>query len=232
MHVCYFYLHCVDFWWWKITVKHGKHTIHGSCGYRTHKPFRKNMSGNEAVSHSTGSPDTCCSDRILRMLWVQNIQTRCWEVLKSVQFLNWTSTYRTYNDRYVHVCGFCSKFFYPKSSLILVSMGLRFFPLSFGRSCPNTRSICKRFIFLQGYLARGTFSRSTLTRNCYRLYHFLLANLSCHVFLQHFSACLRAAFHILQSFCWMRNWNLQFLCHALTTLHVCSSKHVCFVALY
>ena len=28
---------------------------------------KKNMSGNEAVSHSTGSPDTCCSDRILRM---------------------------------------------------------------------------------------------------------------------------------------------------------------------
>ena len=27
-------------------------------------------------------------------------------------------------------------------------------------------------------------------------------------FLAAFSACLRAAFHILQSFCWMRNWNL------------------------
>ena len=51
-------------------------------------------------------------------------------------------------------------------------------------------------------------------------------------FLAAFSACLRAAFHILQSVCWMHNWNLQFLCHALTTLHVCSSKHVCFVALY
>lgn len=88
----------------KMTVKYGKHTIHGSCGYRTDKPFRKSMSGNEAVSHSTGSPDTCCSDRILRMLWVQNNQTRFWEILKSVQFLNWTSTYRTYNDRYVHVC--------------------------------------------------------------------------------------------------------------------------------
>ncbi len=25
------------------------------------------MSGNEAVSHSTKSPDTCCSDRILQM---------------------------------------------------------------------------------------------------------------------------------------------------------------------
>ena len=82
--------------------------------------------------------------------------------------------------------GFCSKFFYPKSSLILVSMGLRFFPLSFGGSCPNTRSISKRFIFLRGYLARGTFNGSTLTRNCYCLYHFLLANLFCHVFLQHF----------------------------------------------
>ena len=44
----------------------------------------------------------------------------------------------------------------------------------------------KRFIFLQGYLARGTFSGSMLTGNCYCLYHFLLANLSCHVFLQHF----------------------------------------------
>ena len=97
--------------------------------------------------------------------------------------------------------GFFRKFFYPKSSLTLVYMGLRFFPLSFGGSCPNTRSISKRFIFLQGYLARGTFSCWTLTRNCYCLYHFLLANLSCHVFLQHFSACLRAAFHILQSFC-------------------------------
>ena len=84
------------------------------------------------------------------------------------------------------VYGFFRKFFYPKSSLILVYMGLRFFPLSFGGSCPNTRSISKRFIFLQGYLARGTFSGSTLTRNCYCLYHFLLANLSCHVFLQHF----------------------------------------------
>ena len=82
--------------------------------------------------------------------------------------------------------GFLRKFFYPKSSLILVYMGLRFFPLSFGGSCPNARSISKRFIFLQGYLARGTFSGSTLTRNCYCLYHFLLANLSCHVFLQHF----------------------------------------------
>ena len=104
---------------------------------------------------------------------------------------------------YIYMCvySFFRKFFYPKNSLILVYMGLRFFPLSFGGSCPNTRSISKRFIFLQGYLARGTFSRSTLTRNCYCLYHFLLANLSCHVFLQHFSACLRAAFHILQSFC-------------------------------
>ena len=53
--------------------------------------------------------------------------------------------------------GFFRKVFYPKSSLILVYMGLRFFPLSFGGSCPNTRSISKRFIFLQGCLARGTF---------------------------------------------------------------------------
>ena len=104
---------------------------------------------------------------------------------------------------------FPSKILLPKNSLILVYMGLRFFPLSFGGSCPNTRSISKRFIFLQGYLARGTFSRSTLTRNCYCLYHFLLANLSCHVFLQHFSPSLWAAFHILQPFCWMRNWNHQ-----------------------
>ena len=35
-------------------------------------------------------------------------------------------------------------------------------------------------------IKRETFSGSTLTRNCYCLYHFLLANLSCHVFLQHF----------------------------------------------
>ena len=35
---------------------------------------------------------------------------------------------------------------------------------SFGGSCPNTRSISKRFIFLRGYLARGTISPSTLAR--------------------------------------------------------------------
>ena len=67
---------------------------------------------------------------------------------------------------------FFRKFFYQKSPLILVYMGLRFFPLSSGGSCPNPCSISKRIIFLQTYLARGTFSRSTLTRNCYYLYHF------------------------------------------------------------
>ena len=47
-------------------------------------------------------------------------------------------------------------------------------------------------------------------------------------FFRLFASCLS----YLAIFLLMRNWNLQFLSHALTTLHVYSSKHVCFVALY
>lgn len=58
---------------------------------------------------------------------------------------------------------------------------------SFGGSCPNTRSISKRFIFLRGYPARGTTSPSTLARIL------LLSSVSCSC--QHVLPCFTAAFY-------------------------------------
>ena len=54
------------------------------------------------------------------------------------------------------IYGFFRKFFYPKSSLILVYMGLRFFPLSFGGSCPNTYTFHQQKIH---FLARVSSAR-------------------------------------------------------------------------
>ena len=80
----------------------------------------------------------------------------------------------------------------------------------------------QKVIFLQTYLARGTFSRSTLTRNCYYLYHLPLANSTCRVFLQHFSLVCKLSFISCNPFVECMTGN----CHALTALHVCSSRHL------
>ena len=53
--------------------------------------------------------------------------------------------------------GFCIKIPLPEGARC-VYMGLRFLLLSSASPYANTCSICKRIIFLQGYLERGTFS--------------------------------------------------------------------------
>ena len=70
--------------------------------------------------------------------------------MNSLTISHISSTHTTY-VQILH--GVFSKFFFPKSAIVLVYMGLRFLLLSFPRSCPNVCSVCNRIIFLQRYLA-------------------------------------------------------------------------------